>query len=331
MTDEAEYFLDEPFFGGRRVRVDATIFERFLLSVKTVNALREIESLFNLVAESLIAFERYLLNASLDTLAYRVAGREVWDRRHNEIDLRILTILTAVRAYHDQRKHLLGQTLMSAGDKSAVETEFNKAFDRSFGYRLMETLRNYAQHRRLPLGGYSERNLNESRDDKAGESEPSRLRLTIDPHFSRKKLLEGRSAMRSATMNELEALEFEQLDVKYLLRRYIAEISVCHEAFREHSQNSLGESETAFVEMVDTFRNHVEEDKDQSPRHMVLLKLCHDENADFYADMELVENLKLSRERWRDFQHFSRAYCSSQLVFRKKRYSGSGHKIWIPK
>ncbi|PCJ73408.1 MAG: hypothetical protein COA53_12670 [Rhodobacteraceae bacterium] len=283
-----------------------------------------------LIAEGLIDFERYLLNSSLDSLAYDMKNRDAWDQRHNTINLKILTILTACRAYHDQRKHLLNETTLSNETKQAVEIEFRNAFDSSFEYRLMETLRNYAQHRKLPLAGVTESNKNEWADESTAPNGPSRLRFTLNPYFSRKALLKERKAMRSATMDDLEKIEQEQLDVKYLLRKYVSDLSNCHFSFRELSQNVVAESHKQLLHASAFLAEAKKSNDGTPPRHITLSHRYNQVTDNTYADIELSERLTNSRKSWGNLKYFMRMYYSSQLVADKNRHFGEGHTIWIP-
>lgn len=142
---------------GASIDIDEQEFQRLKTWHKNVVALTEVELLFSAVARTAFEFERFLLTSALE----KVFERESFDTlsgakfHFNELtsaaNIHLLTFLSAVRAYHDQRSSILSSSCFPREVVVEISKVFSAAFDESFDYRLMEALRNYAQHNRLPI------------------------------------------------------------------------------------------------------------------------------------------------------------------------------------
>jgi hypothetical protein len=85
-----------------------------------------------------------------------------------DIDRRLSNLLSSCRLYFDQIAHLLGETFGTASTEATrVNQERNNAYDQSFAYRFIEALRNFVQHRALPIDNITFRRHRVKRD--AGE------------------------------------------------------------------------------------------------------------------------------------------------------------------
>ena len=112
----------------------------------------DIEEKFNIVLENYAEFERMLLNVSLDRMLF--SGHD-WSAAMNElhaINRTLVNLLSTCRVYIDQVPQNLGAIFK--GDSSPVEVlrkQMATEYDGHLGYRVLEAMRNYSQHRALPL------------------------------------------------------------------------------------------------------------------------------------------------------------------------------------
>jgi hypothetical protein len=140
-------------FGGDgpfRDEITAEELAEIRLSKDTCLVAIELEEKLNLLLDNYYELEVELLKLAE---AYRI-----WpDREHADamqerlnLDRRIVNLLTSCRLYIDQSKHVASRLF---GDESTEFREHvartHKAYDSQFGYRFMEALRNYVQHRGL--------------------------------------------------------------------------------------------------------------------------------------------------------------------------------------
>jgi hypothetical protein len=215
-------------FGGQAIlALTADAEARLRLGISHIGEMVDVEQKFDIVLANLVELEQELATRSLKYAFHSDHGpREMLDDRL-AFNRRVMNLLTATRLYADQAKHHI--RAFFPGDRD-VWSEFNGLFsaeyDGHLAYRVMEALRNYAQHRGLPLQGFSHagRWIDLDAPEKAMESNvalnlaPSELRAT--------------GGFKPAVLAELEALG-EKVDIKQMIREHVECLGRIHLRFRE--------------------------------------------------------------------------------------------------
>jgi hypothetical protein len=141
------------------------------------------------------------------------------------IDRRLLNVLTASRLYLDQASYLVCELFGSDSEEQKQLVGFrSKVYDERFGYRVIEALRNYAQHRGLAVAriGCSQRNV-QTADAPLWE-------ISIVPELSTAELADDPKFKKSVAQEMLDHGEF--LDLRPIVREYAAGLSEIHRMFR---------------------------------------------------------------------------------------------------
>jgi hypothetical protein len=141
------------------------------------------------------------------------------------IDRRLLNILTASRLYLDQTSHLLCEFFGSDSEEQKQLVGFrSKVYDERFGYRVMEALRNYAQHRGLAVEriACSQKNV--------GSPDAPLWEISIVPELSSAELAGDPKFKKSVAQEMLDCGNF--LDLRPIVREYVAGLSEIHSMFR---------------------------------------------------------------------------------------------------
>jgi hypothetical protein len=184
-----------------------------------------VEEKFDMLAEN---FDE--LEGTLDTISRRsiLFARKTWDSMVADIhtvNRRLSNFLSTARLYIDQVDHDLGVVF---GTESPARAAFNERRSREYegrlGYRTLEALRNYAQHRDTPVHGivYGRQAQGEGDDRKVINT----LRATIDV-----KRLRSEGSFKVAVLEELERLEVEP-NVQVLAREYMTGLQGVHTVAR---------------------------------------------------------------------------------------------------
>lgn len=200
-----------------------------------------IEQKLDLLLSNLIEFERELAERAL-AMMYR-GFQSVHGLLDDQLAFgqRLLNLLSAARTYADHVKHHVKR--LHPGDATAVaavEDALNKQYDTSFAYRLMEALRNYSQHRGMPLHGFSyDRRWI---DEDGGRRMENNVRLTLDA-----AMLAADGRFKPATLKELEA-EPKGMDLKRLVREYVGGLATVHGVVRDTIDEVVTAAETLVVE-----------------------------------------------------------------------------------
>jgi hypothetical protein len=141
------------------------------------------------------------------------------------IDRRLLNVLTASRLYLDQTDHVLCELFGGDSEEQKLLLGFrSKVYDERFGYRVMEALRNYAQHRGLAVAriGCRQRNV-QTPDAPLWE-------ISIVPELSSSELAGDSKFKKSVAQEMSERGEF--VDLRPIVREYVAGLSEIHSMFR---------------------------------------------------------------------------------------------------
>lgn len=185
-----------------------------------------IEEKFDLLVDNYLELETTLLESTARHTVLRHQGDQWFQIQRNLLNRRLVNLLSACRSYIDHSKH--HARALFTGDQQAVERiskEFSDNYDRCLGYRVMEALCNYVQHHGSPVHAveYGATLMEGSNSDG--------VRCGLMPYAKTAYLREDRKFKKSV-LRELEALG-DRIDLKPLVRDYVAVLGRVHELIRE--------------------------------------------------------------------------------------------------
>ena len=162
------------------------------------------------------------------TARQMLCGTAAYGRFQTErslINRRLLNLLSSTRGYIDQMSRIAGN-LEAKTSKSTIgiKTKFSERYDLSLGYRVMEALRNYTQHCGLPIDFLTYHSKRVAGNDR------TQLRFYVAIHASRSELAKD-GKFKKKVLKELES-HGDSIDLKLMLRDYVADLAVVHEWFR---------------------------------------------------------------------------------------------------
>ncbi|MDP2400947.1 MAG: hypothetical protein Q8M66_03125 [Actinomycetota bacterium] len=182
-----------------------------------------VEEKYDLALENYLDLERAVLNSAANWMVRQTASAEELRVDSALYNRRILNLLSAGRTYADHVPHHLGAFFE---DGSAVaQNALSKAYDSHLGYRTMCALRNYVQHRGMPVhaNGYQHAIC----WDCAHEAHFSHTALlALEPSE-----LELDDGFKSSVLAELKALG-RRIDLMWLARDYLDGVSEAHGEIR---------------------------------------------------------------------------------------------------
>jgi hypothetical protein len=192
-----------------------------------------IEEKLNLVLENYAEFEQELFNCSVNNMLFQ---DDDWSSSVNEIHVanrRIINLLTTGRLYIDQVSHNIRSIYGADSEQEKVfKKQTSQEYDSDFpGYRVMEAMRNYVQHRELPIRGLSK---NMRRIEKESEVFMKRtITLSIDINT-----LSEDKKFKKQILTELQSLG-ESVEFTPLVRQYLGSIGKIHLKIRELLSSDL--------------------------------------------------------------------------------------------
>jgi predicted RNA binding protein with dsRBD fold (UPF0201 family) len=182
-----------------------------------------IEEKYEILISNYLEFERQILDA---TTSYMVRAHldysDFFDVRLG-LNIRLVNFLTSARLYIDQLNQHVRECVPDLQDaKELVKALFSKEYDEHPEYRFMEALRNYVQHRGIPV----HQTLQSGKWTSLGDD--GLLEYSMDPTSQRSILAEDVQFKKSV----LEELN-EEIDLKASTRCYVESISNVHDAARQ--------------------------------------------------------------------------------------------------
>lgn len=207
-----------------------------------------IEDKFNLVLENYAEFEQEVFSLTVKGMLFY---NDDWSSGIDEIHVvnrRIINLLKMCRLYIDQTSHNIHSIYGSDSEQEkAIEGQKSQEYDSDRpGYRVMEAMRNYVQHRELPIDRLSK----EVQKIKSGSD--MFTKHTIRLHIDIKTLKEDKKFKRRI-LTELEALG-ESVEFAPLIRQYLASIGTIHFKIRELLSLDLSQWEEIIEISVNQYR-----------------------------------------------------------------------------
>ena len=220
------YGLTRVVFEERRfLELTAEQYTAASTAMKGVLEALSIEEKFNLVLENFEEFEGELLRGALSHSLFEIGD---WSQQMTElhrVNRRLVNLLSIARLYIDQVPHNLGNLFGSHGGAAKDFEAFkSREYDQRLGYRALEAMRNYMQHRSLPIHGLvSERRRREIASTHV-------LEHTLTPQIEPAQLRED-GKFKAGVLNELEKLA-ARVPLPPLVREYVAGLACVHRDLR---------------------------------------------------------------------------------------------------
>ncbi|MFT5329137.1 MAG: hypothetical protein ACI9KA_000214 [Parasphingorhabdus sp.] len=253
--DEEGYFLAIRALGKHhRVEIDQTRFEEIQKASTNLHHVLYIEEQWAAVIHNYFDLEKGLLEAALRHMIMTDYELHSLNDLQLSFAVRLANLLSSCRAYLDQTNRHLGCLEPNCGDAEAFKNARSHEYDTRFGYRFMEAMRNYSQHRGLPLHGSSYG---------IKSQEPNLLEYYVATDIDMDEL-KGDGAFKQTILEEITD---KKLSAEPLVREYIAGLSTIHIGLRK----LLTERVADWVEMV---RGAIAQHVDTSPDRKSTPGLC---------------------------------------------------------
>ncbi|MGV3681641.1 MAG: hypothetical protein ACO1PM_18260 [Acidovorax sp.] len=302
-----EYGLARLVLGSNKfVEINKKDYEEIKFSRDILLESLFIEQKFDLLIDNYVEFETDLLEIGAGEL---IRGSGAWadfqDQR-NQINRRLVNLLSAARLYLDHTKHHLGNIeRFVPGVKSSIELTMSTQYDESLGYRFMEALRNYVQHRGYPIHGvtYGVRRTN------LGAA------YTVTPYIEWARLEED-GKFKSTVLSELKSLS-EKIDIRPFVREYMERLWNIQQMIRSKLDSILKQSDRLVRQAITRYR-------DESPVNdsIVGLAAVTRDGQTYAGTIPLFEDLldyrKSFEKKNRSLTNLEKRYVSGEIARREK-------------
>jgi hypothetical protein len=206
----------------------------------------------------------------------------------------VLNLLTTSRLYVDQIPHNINGIYADKQKMASVERKMAHEYDSNLSYRVIEALRNYAQHRGLPV--FQLQYNMPMRLDSSG----NQIEYTITPSLCVSRLREEKG-FKSSVLNELEGIG-DLIDLKPVVRQYMESIGRIHSFVRELLTPDIAKWDSTILKLQDLFWETFGEDTKEgrssifSQDNVGLALVAREDSAVVVESVYIIENLIKHRE-----------------------------------
>jgi hypothetical protein len=296
-----------PWVNGRLPAVPAAedeVREAIALRKVLVAALA-IEERYHLLIHNYAEYEKELLQLSVDSNLFESPETELVFEPLHLANRRVANLLTAAKMYLDQVPQLLREVTGQEGSLDVARKEASRQYDLAFGYRLMEALRNHAQHRGLPVHqispGWSRMPDGSIAHFVALAFEVAQL--SEDPQF------------KKTTLSELEALEQATVDINLYIREYLTGLRSIHAWVRGQMVECVGKADEFFL---GAYQRYTESAGDASAAGLAYVS----SNPNGTRNLEAwISPLPIRRRRWLERENRSLHSLDAHYVTGEARSS----------
>jgi hypothetical protein len=260
-----------------------------------------IEEKFGMVLENYFEFEQTLLDLALRFMVFADLAFTSVMKSLFLTSRRVQNLLSSARLYVDQVRHDLSQ--LYGGDserQKSFETATRREYDARLGYRAMEALRNYMQHRSLPLRYVSVALRREKETDPVVHVANPELDL---PGIRR------HGGFKSTVLSELEAIGPKPPKLKVLMREYVEGLAKVQAHLRTQVATDTDNAKRIHIEAHDLFVARF----GKEPRQLHL-KLRHSplSREEFYVGSHFTEHLDRLQELYSRAEYLTNTIVSSE-------------------
>lgn len=313
------YFLNLDF-SETEIEISPNQYHVFHSAMTLLLCAKEIENIFQVFARAFINHEKELLEMVLEYSHFDSHYAITLDNLNMYFDdikgrtnVNLLTILTAYKSYDDHCDRALGAlTELSSVAKFNDETR-SSVYDNNLSYRICTKLRNYAQHRALPLDNVSASSSANLLKDKEGRSWSKDSAFTNGLFLNVDKFRQS-SQCNAPLRKELNDLNCGKIDLKWLIRSFTGAVAERHIALREYL--------TPQIESAgDEIRSAYAVAKEKSHVEFENIELCSDRQK-LHLDKKFASSILASFKTHKSLRFAERKYVTSQITIKDGVYSG---------
>jgi len=267
-----------------------------------------LEEKLDLVTENFYEYETELLSIASRMMIFNNDDHVAMSRERNLIGRRIVNLLSAGRMYIDQSvQHVEKIYGIPSPNLETIKNEIKIQYDKSLGYRVMEALRNYVQHRGFPIHSmkFSHRRVDIDDD--------FQLLHRAIPLIGVAELAEDGNFKKSV-LEELKNIQHNDwVDAKPLIREYTEGICNIHEKVREIVRPDLVKWERILDDTIEKFQNKFGKDVP-----LAGLIIAPTENDGRWAETETIHKGSIERrqaleKKNRVFVNLHKRYASNEI------------------
>lgn len=228
------------------IEISEREFSRIHQANEVLRNARFLEEIYEILIIAYKEFETKIFEISFDNMIYLSSGYEPLSKAFIAINAKLLNLLSSVTMYKDQSVHYVKQ-ILQLENTTSLKPEFSKEYDSNIEYQFMDALRNYIQHRGLPIHYIKYPSKWTSLDG------DGLLEYSLEFSSIKDRLIEDEK-IKKIVLKKLG----DEIDLKMAARSYVESISNIHDSFRQMIRDSVNESRKIIEDTHDTYNGHIQ-------------------------------------------------------------------------
>ena len=291
--------------GSDSLKLTQAKFEALRAAKNNLVIILSIEEKLTLLLENYVDFEQELLSRTLNSIVFRPDSWSAVMAEIHAYNRRVVNLLTTCRLYLDQVQHdlsvIYGSGSTVARDVNATRSEM---YDSSLGYRTMEALRNYVQHRGLPVYSITHRATHAPREGK------NLVANVMIPYLNVARIKED-GGFKAGVLRELDGLG-EKIDIRPLVREYVEGIGKVHTCVRASTYSDVVSWDRLLEGVRSRFAAVFKEPEEQLTLVARSDKGHDPEEVQIFKD--LITRRKWLEQRTAHLTHYSRQVVTNEVL-----------------
>lgn len=262
-----------------------------------------LEEHFSRVIDNYYEYELGLLDGALHQLLYHISSWSEFTGSIHEVNRRLMNLLSAGRAYRDQAAHFVSTRYGATSERMEQFKKWNsRAYDSLLGYRVMDALRNYTQHRGFGVQAVEYSGWID------GTPPDAVWRNALVPQILPARLAED-GGFKASVLVELQQIG-ATVDARPLVRQYVVGIAHVQTHLRRSLETDVTNADAVLTAAIDNYRA-------SGQRDTAGLVAVERDQAGVWTDKvqvfpDIMERRKALRARGRRVPHLERQYVTNE-------------------
>ena len=216
------------------IDISETEYNQYINAKNILSSCLRVETAYEILIANYIELENKILNSTTSYMVHRNFSYSDSFQIYIDLNIKLVNLLSSARLYIDQLPHYASECSSENDIKKIIKTFFNNTYDDNHDYKLMEALRNYAQHRGLPVQWTGP----------GSRLTTSNTENTDDDHEYYLSFGLLKSDLESDKKFKKEVLVYfeEKIDLRSTIRSYIESLSKIHTNTRKTINESVDHS-----------------------------------------------------------------------------------------
>jgi hypothetical protein len=226
------------------VKINKTTYQLCKVSMDILQHALSIEEKYELLISNYSDFENELLGITNKLLIRPPLNYSDFFDDRVLLNRKLVNLLTSARLYVDQMtQHVEACVPNMENVQLTTKSFFASEYDTNLSYSFMEALRNYVQHRGLPVHYVT---MTTSRVEENGES---LLEFRVDLRAVKSQLKKDKT-FKKKILNQID----DEVDLRKTTRQYIQSLSVIQSKIRVLTKESISNARSHIQNMQDEYK-----------------------------------------------------------------------------